>query len=167
MASDSASGQAATAATVEKLSDDSPDMRKVIAYGTAHLRGNPREVTRYVNVFRFLVMIAGARHLQASNELAVLAKIAVLSTRWPSLHSYLMRPVKIGEKQTVFDLLEAPDPGTAKTEAGRASAELRRLTADLQECGFSERIVNRLLDEDLRRFMRTEPRVGGIAAEWL
>jgi len=165
--SDSASGEAATAVTVEKLSDDSPDMREVIAYGTKHLRGNPREVKRYVNVFRFLVMIAGARKLQVNNELAVLAKLAVLSTRWPSLHSYLMMPVKAGVRGTVFDMLEAPDPGSAKTEAGRATAETKRLIVSLETCGFSERIVNRLLDDDLRRFMRTEPLVGAFAGEWL
>ena len=165
--SDSASGQAATVVTVEKLSDDSPEMREVIAYGTKHLRGNPREVTRYVNVFRFLVMIAGARKLRVNNELAVLAKLAVLSTRWPSLHSYLMWPVKAGETETVFDLLEASDPGMAKTEDERVTAGEKLLPDVLTTCGFSQRIINRLLDDDLRRFMGTEPMVGALAAEWL
>jgi KAP family P-loop domain len=166
----SAVGQAFPQAVADKLSAASPEMRRVIDYGADFLRGNPRELKRYVNVFRFLVMLSTTRpHAQGdpSDQLTALAKLAVLTTRWPSAVSHLTWPLDPGGKHIVFDLLEDPPRSSANSAARRATADLSSLTRALTGCGLGDAAVKRLLDEDLRRLMCTEPRIGSSARTWL
>lgn len=46
-----------------RLSDDSAEVGAVIQFAAPHLAANPREIKRFVNLFRFLVMIDSERGL--------------------------------------------------------------------------------------------------------
>jgi hypothetical protein len=63
--------------------------------------------------------------------------------------------------------MENPKTSTANSPARRAAAELTSLKTSLAGCGFGERVIERLVDEDLRAFLSTYPHVGPLAAEWL
>jgi hypothetical protein len=107
---DSAVSADAVRRSVEKrLSADDPEVREAIEYGARFLDANPREIKRFVNVFRFLVMIHTERVLEglaSAATLEQLAKLAVISTRWPSHMSALARPADSGDGRTVFELVE-------------------------------------------------------------
>jgi hypothetical protein len=106
-------GDAATAEAVRRtverrLTIDDPEVRGAIAYGARFLETNPREIKRFVNVFRFLVMIHTERvigGLATAATLEQIAKLALLSTRWPSSMSALAEAA--GDGRTVFEVLEA------------------------------------------------------------
>ncbi len=138
-----------------QLSADNPEVQAVIAYGARMLNPNPREIKRFVNVFRFFAMIHTERrllHLGTPVSLEALGKLAVLATRWPSLISVLALPTIAGGKLSVLDLLEESAP------------ELARQLADT---GLAEHVVAQLLAADLRGFLAAEPKVGGHAAAYL
>ncbi len=90
---DDAAAVEAVRRTVERrLTIDDPEVREAIAYGARFLETNPREIKRFVNVFRFLVMIHTERvigGLATAATLEQIAKLALLSTRWPSSMSTL------------------------------------------------------------------------------
>lgn len=104
----SAEAAEAVRRTVERrLTIDDPEVREAIAYGARFLETNPREIKRFVNVFRFLVMIHTERvigGLATAASLEQIAKLALLSTRWPACMSALARPA--GDGRTVFEVLE-------------------------------------------------------------
>jgi phospholipase C len=55
---------------------------------------NPREIKRYINLFRFYKFIAYRKHLDGAPDLAdeQIARLATLAIRWPDLLSVLMMP---------------------------------------------------------------------------
>jgi KAP-like P-loop domain-containing protein len=167
---DEAVGEALRNVIARKLSTDDPEMQRVIAYGAQSLRPNPREIKRFANVFRFLVMIATERRLaniEAPDELAVLAKLAVLTTRWPSVVADLGRPAGAAADRTLLDVLENPPRSTAKTPARRAAIELQSLEKALAECDLRDEAARLLLTGEMRDFMTAEPRIAHYATEWL
>jgi hypothetical protein len=138
-----------------QLSADNPEVQAVIAYGARMLNPNPREIKRFVNVFRFFAMIHTERrllHLGTPVSLEALAKLAVLATRWPSLISVLAQPATPAGRQSVLQLLEEATPDLAQQLAGT---------------GLGEHVVQQLLATDLRGFLAAEPKVGGHAAAYL
>jgi hypothetical protein len=138
-----------------QLSADNPEVQAVIAYGARMLNPNPREIKRFVNVFRFFAMIHTERrllHLGTPVSLEALGKLAVLATRWPSLISVLAQPTTPGGKLSVLDLLEGSAP---------------ELVQQLADTGLADHVVTQLLAADLRGFLAAEPKVGGHAAAYL
>ncbi|MFB9965383.1 P-loop NTPase fold protein [Sinosporangium siamense] len=81
--------------------------------------GNPREVKRYLNVYRFYAFLAYRRSLSGGPAVsdAAVAKIAALAVRWPHLVSSLVRDRLGGE--TALSRLERASPkgGDAFREA--------------------------------------------------
>jgi hypothetical protein len=126
--------------TVERrLTIDDPEVREAIAYGARFLETNPREIKRFVNVFRFLVMIHTERvigGLATAATLEQIAKLALLSTRWPSSMSTLAAAA--GDGRTVYEVLE--------TEGGEPPARV---------------------PEPCLAFLREEPMVGAAARHYL
>jgi hypothetical protein len=100
--------------TVERrLSVDSPEVAEVISYAVDLLDPNPREVKRFVNVFRCFVMILTERRIRGLGgevPLDSLAKLAVLAIRRPGLLTALTTEVADAERLTVFALLEQHAP---------------------------------------------------------
>jgi hypothetical protein len=140
-----------------KLTVEDPDVRAVMAYAKEFLRRNPREIKRFVNLFRFFTMIHTERRLQklpAPASLGEVAKLAVLGIRWPGLLSTLSLPAGLDEL-TVFELLEKPpeSPRPAQTKE-------EYLEASLAQAGLDEKMIGSLLESELTRFLRSEPMVG-------
>jgi KAP family P-loop domain len=153
----SAFGEAALDAAGLQLTLEDPGLRSAVSYAARFLKPNPREIKRFVNVFRFFVMITTARrvaNLAAPDDVTVLAKLGVLSTRWPAVAGDLVRPVSVGDERTVFELLEDPPAGE----------DLARAFADAE---LSEVSSRRLLGAEFRRFMCEPPMIGPQARDWL
>jgi KAP family P-loop domain/Papain family cysteine protease len=170
VASGGAVGEALRTIIARKLSSDDPEMQRVLAYGARSLRPNPREIKRFANVFRFLVMIATERrlaNLEAPDELAVLAKLAVLTTRWPSVLGDLAQSAGPAGERTLFDVLEDPPRSAARGPARRAALELQRLQEEVARCDLTDEATKLLLSEEMRRFMCAPPRVAHYADDWV
>jgi hypothetical protein len=136
---DAAAAEAVRRTVERRLTIDDPEVRGAIAYGARFLETNPREIKRFVNVFRFLVMIHTERvigGLATAATLEQIAKLALLSTRWPSSMSALAEAA--GDGRTVFEVLEV--------EAVPAPARV---------------------PEPLVAFLREEPMVGAAARHYL
>jgi hypothetical protein len=134
-----------------RLSIEDPEVRAAIAYAGGHLDANPREIKRFVNVFRFLVMIHTERAIEGLTTAASLdqiAKLALVSTRWPALMSTLAKPAGSG---TVFEVLEIG--GNPR--------------ADLAKAGIPEAVQERLLVQSLFTLLRAKPVVGSPARHYL
>lgn len=151
----------------EALSGRSPAVRDAVALARQHLSANPREIKRFVNLFRFLVMIndeRGRKGQEAAPSLDCLAKVAVLSLRWPALME------RLGSSGSVSDVLALVerDPGPTQ-EAGdggeRAIGHTSddRLQGELRRRGLSEVTIKELTDEQFAAFVRAEPLVSSAA----
>jgi hypothetical protein len=122
-----------------RLTIDEPEVKQAIAYAAPALHANPREIKRFVNVFRFLVMIHTERAIEGlatTASLDQLAKLALVSTRWPELMSRLAKPVD-GDT-TAFERLE--------------------MRGNADPPGFPA---------DLTRVLRANPQVGPAARHYL
>ena len=163
-------GEALRRAVARKLSRDDEEMRAVINYGAQVLRPNPREIKRFANVFRFLVTIATERslaELEAPSDLQVLAKLAVVTTRWPSVIAHLNVRLAGTDARTVFELLENPPESRAEDDRARAAEVRDELEQALTSAGVSPMATQRLLADDLRDVMQAEPRIAAYARDWL
>lgn len=141
-----------------RLTIDDPEVRKAMDYAKDFLHHNPREIKRFVNLFRFYTMIYTERRLEnlpSPKSLSEVSKLAVLGIRWPGLLSALALPTGGDEEQTVFELLEDPlDPSDSNESKDEA------LKKTLEAVGFSSATITRLLMPDLGKFLRSEPKVG-------
>ena len=139
-----------------RLTVDDPEVREVIAYASQCLHRNPREIKRFVNLFRFYTMIYAERQiakLPTPASLHEVAKIAVLCTRWPSLLSTLALPIGNGDERTVFELLENPQ-STGDDESGDAA-----LMAALRTVGLSDGMMASIMTAEFQTFMKSAPKV--------
>ncbi|WP_157244485.1 KAP family P-loop NTPase fold protein [Nonomuraea typhae] len=107
---------------------------------------NPREVKRYLNVFRFYSFITYRRHLagEPHHGDACVAKVAALTVRWPHLLWALAREAHPGA--TVLERLEE----TAQACDGDGWARA------MAEAGLAE-------EEALRQLLATRPPIGALA----
>jgi hypothetical protein len=148
-----AEAEAVRRAVARRLSIEDAEVKRAIKYAAAYLDANPREIKRFVNVFRFLVMIHTERSIEGlttTASLEQLAKLALVSTRWPELMSTLARP---SGAETIFELLEQ-----SEDESVRATLIAARV---------SDKYVERLLGDRLGPILRAEPTVGSAARHYL
>jgi hypothetical protein len=139
-----------------RLTGDSEEVAAVIAFAAPHLAANPREIKRFVNLFRFLVMIDSERGLQglpSLGSLRAIAKLAVLHLRWPDLLMSLGQATTDG--RTVYELLE----GTANAAPGAAA-----ITAG---SALSKQAAERLAVPGLRTLISSEPPIGEAVRGYL
>jgi KAP family P-loop domain len=102
---------AARRALRQRLRDDDPEVRAIVEAVAPWLNRNPREIKRFVNVFRFYVLIRQGRQeagLPVPDSLEQVAKLAVLAVRWPQLRGILGRQIGPEDGDTLLALLEAP-----------------------------------------------------------
>jgi KAP family P-loop domain len=170
---DAAIKEAARRVIDRRLEADTPEVKAVIAYAGGHLDFNPREVKRFVNLFRFFVMINVERRLAGlpgPTLLDDIAKLAILSIRWPDLLGALAESVvePDGRQTTVFEKLEGPLLQLGDGQ-GRPSedVQLEGLRDALSGAKLSNSTIERLLSAELWSFMRSEPRVGAGAHGYL
>lgn len=152
-----------------QLRPDNPEVQLIVATVVGHLTSNPREIKRFVNVFRFYAVIRQERvaaGLPAPDTLAAIAKLAVLAVRWPHLRAVLGRQIGPTERDTVLALLEAP---IAELQEDASWPERREaLQAVLAEAEIPETLRSNLLaSEDLCRLLATAPSIGTAAAGYL
>ena len=133
-----------------KLTADDPEVQAVITYASGFLSPNPREIKRFVNLFRFYTIISTERRLNGlptPATLLELAKLAVLGIRWPGLLGPLGLPLEDGGDRTIFELLEErPDDPV--------------LEQSLAAAGVGVADQRRLSGRTLRRFLASEPMLG-------
>jgi hypothetical protein len=140
-----------------RLVRGNPEVTAVVAYAAKFLDANPRQIKRFVNLFRFFVMIHTERSLDGLptvRGLTEVAKLGVLSMRWPSLLPILGRRVRASDAQTLFELLEQPGEGTSVQEA-------------LENSGLTSATIDRLLAQRLQAFLTSEPALGGAVRAYL
>jgi hypothetical protein len=141
----------------KQLTIDSPEVRESITQAAPWLAANPREMKRFVNVFRFLVMIDSERGFQGManlGDLNAIAKVAVLHILWPDLIGILGKPRAALDGRTVYELLEGRD----------AIGDLKR---DLQRCRLTGKMADRITATELRKLVRSHPKIGDLARNYL
>jgi WD40 repeat protein len=150
----------------QQLSIDNTEVKTVISFAIQWLAANPREIKRFVNVFRFLVMIDSERGLQqfpSIGDLNAIAKIAVLHIRWPGLITALGKAVVAPGRPIVYELLE--DSSWVVTVDGATA--LKGLEEILLRSGLGKQVTERLLAPDLREFIIAKPSIGALAGSYL
>jgi hypothetical protein len=118
------------------------------------LSGNPREIKRFVNVFRFYAYIDFWRRTQGLETpgLDGAGKLARLAIGWPSLLSTLATDVSVnGTSGPLLQALEAT-----------ADAEWEQVS-----CLAPERVHDQLAKAPLREVIRGEPHIGASASSFL
>ncbi|MDQ6829041.1 MAG: KAP family NTPase, partial [Gemmatimonadota bacterium] len=78
---------------IAQFTDDNEEVRQMIGRAASYFRGNPRELKRFVNLFRFEYFLWWARRSQQLDAptLDQLLKWTVLSMKWPELVRWLRR----------------------------------------------------------------------------
>jgi len=73
--------------------DDDPEFEKLIKEGRIHFSGNPREIKRFVNLFRFWYAIRRGLEAQKRDvpDLHSLMRWTVFSLKWPQVVRWLRR----------------------------------------------------------------------------
>jgi hypothetical protein len=141
-----------------RLSYDSPEVQAVVEFAADHLDDNPREIKRFVNVFRYFVMIAMERRFEGIGDpvpLKALAKMAILLVRWPGLLDLLTRTVEqVDGRPTVLTLLESSTD---------ADATAKSLTAE----GLPAPVVAALVGHELADLLEKPPFIGRLTDGFL
>lgn len=130
------------------------DSEDVLTAGVAQLAtSNPREIKRYVNLFRFYMFISQRHRLEGLSALAPdqAAKLAALTIRWPHVLSLLHHP---GGVHPVA-LLERAARAENDEAWGKAMAEAAPSQAKNPACSWSD---------PLRSFLSAGPELGSEAA---
>jgi hypothetical protein len=102
--------------TILEFRDDDRRTIELVRTFAPYLRGNPREIKRFLNTFRLFASLGVRRDLTArgdvgpmqSKEIEMWAKLAILCVRWPHLIDVLQKQVPSagGESNTVLELVE-------------------------------------------------------------
>ena len=143
----------------EQFSDQNPDVQALIREQAGTLSRNPREIKRFINVFRFYAFIQVRREVRGlpAPDYRQVAKIAVLAVRWPHLIGYLGQDVDGHES-----VLAALERLAREGDAGPWTAEALRAAQITQQ-----RCAELAGDDDLCELLRAEPAIGRSAAGFL
>jgi hypothetical protein len=152
-----------------RLKRDSPEVRAIVAAFAGQLDGTPREVKRFVNVFRFYAFIHQNRAVSGRTPRASLiqvAKLAMLAVRWPHLRGILGTGVPLGEHGSVLELLESL---LRETDSAAAESDIRdALDNQLAVAGVRPAMRTAVLDcDDLCAFLAGPPRIDASVASLL
>jgi hypothetical protein len=149
----------------KRLRDDDPEVTRIVEGVGAQISRNPREIKRFVNVFRFFAVIRQERlasGLPAPETLVQVAKLAVLAVRWPHLRNTLGRQVGNVDDRILLEFLEASMDGLPPDQAWPECRDA--LATKLIDAQVPERLRQILLtDEKLCRFLASAPALGGAA----
>jgi KAP family P-loop domain/TIR domain len=120
---------------------------------------NPREVKRYINLYRFFTFVSYRRQLAGGTHAAgeQIAKLAALAIRWPHLLDAFGQMTDDG--RTVLETLEgaAPDGQGSDATASAWNTAMKAIDTSLRPD------TERPAWEQLRGFLATEPNIGSIA----
>jgi hypothetical protein len=160
--------EAANRVFVELYSD--ADSRDAIVEALPNLdSANPREIKRFINLFRFYTFVAQQDRLRGvpAPDGPEIAKLAVLAIRWPHLLNALGARLPIDGAPSVLAHLE----GRARDANGAVAAEAgdkpdaweeALATAGLADGAIAAgtpRVADHLWIDDLRAFLASEPSI--------
>jgi hypothetical protein len=110
------------------FSEKNPTVRSAIEIGVRHLGAqNPRQIKRFINLFRFYAFIEAERIFHERNpngarsHLTDIAKLAALTIRWPNLVSTFTRRL---DKKDGLETLEAAAGSDADWQTTLARSRL-------------------------------------------
>jgi KAP family P-loop domain len=144
-----------------QFSDRDADVQKLIREAAGALSRNPREIKRFINVFRFYSFIQVRREVRGlpAPSYEQVAKIAVLAVRWPHLLGYFGQDRD--RQETVLALLERLAAREDTDKEGWNKDTL--LAEEIAEARCSELLA----DEELRELLKSQPQVAAKAAGFL
>jgi hypothetical protein len=149
--------EAANRVLVELYSDS--EARTAILAGVPGLASdNPREIKRFVNLFRFYTFIAQQHQLQGLPAVSgdQIAKLSVLAIRWPHLLGLLGRRSADGAVTNLGHLERSLRSAAGTTDAWREATRAVGLPTGGENW-----------TEQLRGFLATEPAIGSVADRML
>ena len=153
----------------QRLRDDDPEVRAIVEAVAPWLNRNPREIKRFVNVFRFYVLIRQGRQeagLPVPDSLEQVAKLAVLAVRWPRLRGILGRQIGPEDGDTLLALLEEPLDELPPDAAWSVRKEA--LAKKLTDSPVPEKLQQDLLaHEALCQCLANGPPIGATASGFL
>jgi hypothetical protein len=156
--------RAAELAFSDHLKDDDPKVRELLRRHAVDLSRNPREIKRFVNVFRFYSLIQIRRELRGlpAPRYDQIGKLAVLAVRWPQLLGMLGAAVSGQDARTRLMVLEEGARSGGKAEEAEAAWE-----AALNEAMLGENVRGQLARNDMRKVLSGDPAVGDASAGFL
>lgn len=145
---------------IEKFNDKDSDIQRVISSGTTYFRGNPRELKRFINAFRFQYFLWWAQRAQGIEGPTIdqLVRWTVLSMKWPEVVRWLRRsggtewrPASKNGDQSISSRL-----ALLEQISGRA-ADLRNWQQEATEIlRLDPKITSWLSDDELWEFFHNE-----------
>ena len=95
---------------IETFTDRNPKIRDAITAGATYFGGNPRELKRFINSFRFEYFLWWARRAQGMSapELDQLVRWTVLSMKWPEVVRWMRRSRRNELTSTKEELYSQP-----------------------------------------------------------
>jgi hypothetical protein len=139
-------------------------VRELLRRHAVDLSRNPREIKRFVNVFRFYSLIQIRRELRGlpAPRYDQIGKLAVLAVRWPQLLGMLGAAVSGQDARTRLMVLEEGARSGGKAEEAEAAWE-----AALNEAMLGENVRGQLARNDMRKVLSGDPAVGDASAGFL
>jgi len=146
--------ETANLASDDLFSNDDQAVRELVRRWAGHLwRNNPREMKRFLNLYRFYAFLK-VRRLNMGLPTPTddeLAKLAVLGIRWPHLAGLLGQPIGPSDPRQQIALLE--DLARSAPKGGRKGAVHEAPPLD-------KRLLDELTSsEELREYLVSEPRL--------
>jgi hypothetical protein len=160
--------EAANRVFVELYSD--ADSRDAIVDALPKLdSANPREIKRFINLFRFYSFVAQQDRLRGAPapDGPEIAKLAVLAIRWPHLLNALGARLPIDGAPSVLTHLEGHARGGANGAAAEADGKPDTWEEALATAGLADGTIaagtpgdaDHLWIDDLRGFLASEPSI--------
>lgn len=142
----------------EEFDDNQPEVRAVIARFLPHVGRTPREIKRFINVFRFYAYVQFWRQTtgRPAVDLDGAGKLAALAIRAPEILSLLAAPVVVG-----------PDPAGRLLAALEDAEDDERWNAVLEALGDRPVPPSLRPGAPLRALIAAEPKVGEVAGGFL
>jgi hypothetical protein len=146
---------------IDSFSDKDPNIRKLITDATNQLSNNPREIKRFLNVFRFYYFLRWARKGQGllAPSLEELTRWIILSLKWPDVVRWIQWSPILSEYKTQSEKTFASTKSRlmALEQLGEKSTDQRDWESKMNDIlGPETYLPYWVKDESLRIFFQNE-----------
>jgi hypothetical protein len=140
-----------------------PASRQLFRQHASDLSRNPRQIKRFINVFRFYALIQFRRKLRGLPALSYeqVGKLAVIAVRWPHLLNVLGRPGTNGNG-SVLSHLESL--AVEAEVSGDPAAAWRKC---LEQANLTDRLRRELAAAELQPILARPLAIGASAESFL
>jgi hypothetical protein len=150
---------------IDTFTDQNPTTRDAINAGAKYFGGNPRELKRFINSFRFQYFLWWARRAQnqAAPELDQLVRWTVLSVKWPEVVRWMRR----SRSNEFLPTKEERDSKPSKPEVRIRLGMLEDVSGDAKDLlGWQETAKTKLrLDPESTSWLRDDDLFGFFSEE--